>query len=388
MGISLHPATIGAAMRFPPSSPQCAAVTLRASRAGTLGVMLSALCTLWTMTGAIGACGGARPVDAEIDHAGSPKPIDAGVDRSPQSSIRDAEVDPRGPPYPILLVHGMAGFDKSSGGPAHYFNGVVDDLATHGETSVFAVVLSPYDASEVRARELAHQLDEALRRTGKAKVNIIGHSQGGLDARLLASPAGLGYGDRIASITTIATPHRGSRLADVTLKMIEPFGSFTFDGISSAWLKVVQRAFYEISADAHLRAQLVEISEHHMTSVFNPRYTDDPRVAYFSYAGRSNGGRGLPDCNDGLYPDDPTKVDDGAVALRLTASFLEGGLGKANDGMVTVQSAKWGAFLQCVPADHFSEVGQPNLVAPNPRSGFFHLEFFRLIVARIRDRAM
>ena len=36
-----------------------------------------------------------------------------------------------------------------------------------------------------------------------------------MDARVITSPQGLGYGDRVASVTTLATPHRGSKVADV-----------------------------------------------------------------------------------------------------------------------------------------------------------------------------
>lgn len=45
------------------------------------------------------------------------------------------------------------------------------------------------------------------------KVNIIGHSKGGLDTRemLYLYPT---MKDKIASITTMATPHRGTALAD------------------------------------------------------------------------------------------------------------------------------------------------------------------------------
>ena len=97
---------------------------------------------------------------------------------------------------------------------------------------------------------------------------------------------------------------------------------------------------------------------------------------------------GLPDCNDALYPDDPSKLDDAWPPLQASAQFLEAKQKKPNDGLVTIQSAKWGTFMQCVPDDHMSEVGQLNLTAPDSRSGFWHLDFFRLVVSRLRDRGL
>src|SRR5215510_6280544 len=49
------------------------------------------------------------------------------------------------------------------------------------------------------------------------KVHIIAHSMGGLDARYLLcnNLYGLGALDRVVSLSTISTPHRGSQVADL-----------------------------------------------------------------------------------------------------------------------------------------------------------------------------
>ena len=338
---------------------------------------------LVTLVTAIG-CSGSPASDVAQQDSGRPKADSHVV--APEAA--DDAFDPSGPPYPIVLCHGMGGFGQLKVGIT-YFNGIKDDLVAQGETNVFATLVPPYDSSEVRAKALAPQIDEILKKTGKAKVNLIGHSQGGMDLRVLASPSGLGYGDRIASVTSVATPHRGSQVADVALKILAPTGGFTFDQIADPLLKLLERSVYELDSDPNLRAQVVQLSEHFMTTEFNPKYVDDPRVSYFSYGGRTNDLDGKPDCDDALYPDDPTKLNDGQPLLKQTAQFLQQGtLLKPNDGLVTVQSAKWGAFLQCVPADHLSEVGMLNLTAPDSKSGFWHINFFRTVVARIRDRGM
>jgi triacylglycerol lipase len=68
------------------------------------------------------------------------------------------------------------------------------------------------------------------------------------------------------------------------------------------------------------------------------------------------------------------------VALAPLAMFLEEGKLKVNDGLVTVESSKWGEFQECLPADHLKEVGQLGPAA----SSFDHLALFRRIVLRIR----
>ncbi len=301
---------------------------------------------------------------------------------------KEASPSPRlGAPYPIVLMHGMAGFEELNVGPigVDYWGGIKAELARLGETEVYVTEVSPYTTSDVRAREAAAQIDAILAKTGKAKVALIGHSQGGIDARYLTSPAGLGYGDRVASVTTISTPHRGSYVADIVLR-IANVAPETFDDATRALLKFLQRTAYDLQGDAQLRAQLVQLSEKYMREVFNPTFTNDPRVTYESYAGRSNYRTGLGVCDDGIYPNETSKVDPAQSFLFPTAVILEQGLPvKVNDGLVTVDSAKWGTFMQCVPADHMKEVGQPNVNGTNLQT-FDHKKFYKEVVERIRLR--
>jgi triacylglycerol lipase len=286
-----------------------------------------------------------------------------------------------GAPYPIVLMHGMSGFGQLTVGPVGitYFDGVVEDLTKHGE-SVFVTVVPPYDTSEARAAALATQIDDILKRTGKAKVNLVGHSQGGMDARVITSAQGLGYGDRVASVTTIATPHHGSKVADAVLGFLQYVPADVVDSVTADFLKLVEKTAFELQSDAHLRQQVVEISEHYMSTVFNPKYKDAPGVLYMSYAGRTNLRTGIGVCDDGKYDNDPLSVDVTQAALAPLAVFLEEGRLLVNDGLVTVESAKWGTFQQCVPADHLKEVGQLAPIA----SSFDHLQLFRDVVARVR----
>lgn len=346
----------------------------------------------WTLFAALGAACGSPPeglaepevvLDAGPRDAPSPPRVP-----SPEAGPPPAPDNPGlGAPYPIVLMHGMAGFEQLTIGTigVEYWAGVRAELARVGEDQVYVTEVSPYETSEVRAREAATQIDKILASTGKKKVALIGHSQGGLDARVLASPAGLDYGAKIASITTISTPHRGSYIADVVMRLASSSPD-TFDKATSALLKLLQRTAYQLQGDANLRAQLEQISEKYMNEVFNPKYVDAPGVLYESYAGRSNLRAGLGVCDDGIYPNEPSKLDSAQSFLLPSAIILERGLPvRVNDGLVTVESAKWGTFMMCVPADHMKEVGQLNIDGTNLQT-FDHKRFYRQVVERIRMR--
>jgi hypothetical protein len=100
-----------------------------------------------------------------------------------------------------------------------------------------------------------------------------------------------------------------------------------------------------------------------------------------SYAGRSNLKTGNGVCDDAVYPNDPTDRDAVQAFMLGTSLFLENGSANVvNDGLVTVASSKWGTFLQCIPADHFKEIGLFGVAA----KGFKHQEFYQTLVERLR----
>ena len=288
-------------------------------------------------------------------------------------------------PYPIVLMHGMGGFNELANLPltVSYFNGVQADLKAHGEPEVFVTVAPPFNTSEVRAQSLAPQLDAILKETGADKLNLIGHSQGGMDARVLVSAAGLGYGNRVASVTTVATPHLGTKVADLALGLVSgPLSGVESDAVD-AFLGLLQQGVYSIQSNPELLAQVTQLSTSYMATTFNPKYKDDPNVVYASYAGRTNLENGESDCDDAVYANQPGALDVPQPELQPTASYLQLE-GETSDGLVPVESAKWGTFMECVPADHLKECGMLLQNGPDPVSGFDHLVFFRAVVARLR----
>ncbi|HEB91297.1 MAG TPA: triacylglycerol lipase [Deltaproteobacteria bacterium] len=122
--------------------------------------------------------------------------------------------------YPIVLAHGAAGFDELFG-VVEYRYGIPSALRSKGAT-VFVTQVSQFNSTEVRGEQLLAQVETIVAITGSSKVNLIGHSHGGLDVRYVASVRP----DLVASVTTVGTPHQGADLADFLSENFED-GSFS-----------------------------------------------------------------------------------------------------------------------------------------------------------------
>lgn len=110
--------------------------------------------------------------------------------------------------YPIVLVHGLFGFDTLAG--VDYFYGIPQALTKSGAT-VYVAHISAANSTELRGEQLLEQVQEVLAVTGAKKVNLIGHSHGGPTARYVASVAP----ELVASVTSIGGVNKGSKVADL-----------------------------------------------------------------------------------------------------------------------------------------------------------------------------
>ncbi|CAG8644159.1 12806_t:CDS:2 [Funneliformis mosseae] len=119
------------------------------------------------------------------------------------------------PRLPIILCHGLFGFDKL--GPSsipylqiHYWGGIQEALRKLGAKIVVTKVPRTGD---VRARaQVLHETLETVY-SGGIDVNLLAHSMGGLDCRYLIAHLPTEH-CTVRSLTTIATPHRGSPFMD------------------------------------------------------------------------------------------------------------------------------------------------------------------------------
>ncbi len=122
--------------------------------------------------------------------------------------------------HPIVLAHGMGGFDRLFG-VVDYFYGIAHAMRRAG-AEVYVTHVSAFNDTALRGEQLLEQVEYILAATGAEKVHLIGHSHGGLDVRWVAAARP----DVIASVTAVATPHAGAAIADYLREHIVE-GSFT-----------------------------------------------------------------------------------------------------------------------------------------------------------------
>lgn len=291
-----------------------------------------------------------------------------------------------GPPYPIVLAHGFFGFNDFAGaGFLTYFYNVKEYLEAHDEPLVFTPAVDPFNTSDYRGAQLTEHIEEILKATGHEKVNIIGHSQGGLDARVVANLRP----DLVASVVTVATPHDGSQVADVALKLVSDPNAQ--DVINDLLVVIGAPLYDEIGNETNVILPLKLFSQDGIKA-FNAAHPDEPSVFYASIGGRTDLHFATSVCkpdvqlpfitkfNDKLDPVDPL--------LSVFEMILDGGFGDPypNDGLVRIEASKRGEFWGCVPADHLDEVGQPLGDSPGFGNDWKHQEFYADIVKELRTR--
>ncbi len=108
--------------------------------------------------------------------------------------------------YPIVLVHGMFGFDSIAG--VDYWYGIASDLRKYG-ADVYTTQVPALDSTIARGEALLPQIQAIAAVHGK--VNLIGHSHGGPTARYISRVRP----DLVASVTSVGSPHKGSPVADL-----------------------------------------------------------------------------------------------------------------------------------------------------------------------------
>ncbi|MEU4682501.1 alpha/beta fold hydrolase [Streptomyces xinghaiensis] len=106
---------------------------------------------------------------------------------------------------PVLLLHGF--IDNRS-----VFVLLRRALRRHGHRQVEALNYSPLTC-DIRsaAAALAERVEEICERTGRARIDVVGHSLGGLIARYYVQR--LGGHARVRTLVTLGTPHSGTTAA-------------------------------------------------------------------------------------------------------------------------------------------------------------------------------
>jgi len=249
------------------------------------------------------------------------------------------------PRHPVVFCHGMLAMTMlrmQVPEDSNYFSHLRPFLRERGIEALYPNV---EPTGGVAAR--AEQLRDLIRHWTDEPINLITHSMGGLDARYLITH--LGMADRVASLTTIAAPHRGTSVADwfclnyrqrvPLLLALEAFG-INVDGFRDCRTDVCR--------------------------LFNERTPDAPGVRYFSYTASVPSSRVSP-------------------LLRRAWNILTPVEG-ANDGLVSVRSAAWGEVIGTLSVDHFAQT--PDGLFVRPGENFDAVSFYSRLIEDLAHRGL
>ncbi len=217
--------------------------------------------------------------------------------------------------YPILLVHGIFWRDWQV---FNYWGRIPRELIKNGATIYYGKQQSA-TSMDICANEIKEQILHIMEKEHCDKVNIIGHSKGGLDARYAISC--LGIEQHIASLTSIGTPHKGCRFVDRILeKLPKKFVLAVAKRYNAMYVKLGDKTpdFYSGIYDLTTNK----------CAEFNEKVPNKEGVLYQSVASKMSSffSAGFP--------------------LNIGYAFIKPKEGE-NDGFVTVESSKHGNFLGC-----------------------------------------
>lgn len=256
--------------------------------------------------------------------------------------------------YPIVLIHGLFGFEKIANYP--YFYGVAEALTAHG-TTVFTAIVSATNTTAQRAEQLLPQIQQILEITKADKVNLIGHSHGALTARYVAAH----NPQLIASVSSVNGVNHGSEIADMMLKALQNKLSAK---VANSLITNFVKAITLISTKPHLPQDFIGALNCLSTAGvadFNNQYPQgiasewggetkalaDNGVYYYSWSGIINKDPAFKKRNHPLY----------AIAL-LNSRYFKKEVDQ-NDGFVGRFSSHLGEVIRSdYPMDHFAAINQ------------------------------
>lgn len=264
--------------------------------------------------------------------------------------------------YPLILAHGTGGAAKILG-IVDYWWGIPDALEEEG-ARVYMTTVNGMDGTAEKAEQFRTEFLEIRAIDSSPKFNIIAHSHGTLYSREAIS--NLGLSPFVASLTSIAGPHQGMALADM---IVQNFPA-PVQSITGATLDFIY-AYIFGDTDPDSLKNAWDVTTAYMQNVFNPETPNMAGVYYQSWA---------------------AKVKYSCPNIILTPLWrmllnTEG----PNDGLVSVESAKWGNFRGIESAawwspgcDHLNIIGHLFGVTP----GFYAPDFYVSIAADLKNQGL
>lgn len=261
--------------------------------------------------------------------------------------------------YPILLVHGVFFRDFKL---VNYWGRIPAELELNGARLFYGEHSSALPVHE-SARELSLRIREVCERTGAEKVNLIGHSKGGLDCRAaLADPQVKAH---VASLTTINTPHRGCEFADYLLNVM-----------SNEQQQAIARSY---NAAAH--------------ALGDPAPNFIAAVGDLTASGTALLNKELPQTIEGVWCASIGSRLNGAASGTFPLNFtyfLARRFDGPNDGLVGERSFAWGNSYRFLTVEGRRGISHGDVVDLNRENipGFDVREFYVQLVADLKARGL
>lgn len=260
--------------------------------------------------------------------------------------------------YPILLVHGIFFRDWLF---INYWGRIPNELTRNGATVFYGRQQSAADITK-SGQELKEQILKIIAQTGCEKVNIIAHSKGGLDARYAVSC--LFMDKHVASLTTICTPHHGCNFVDRVLKKLPE----NFVLAVSKRYNTIYKKLGDYNPDFYGGVRDLTAER---CRIFNQQVKNRDGVLYQSVGSQVRGfiGSGFP---------------------KNIGYLMIKGKDGPNDGLVSVESSKWGNYLGTIKPQGLKGISHSDMIDMMRKNikGFDVCEFYVDIVKDLKKRGL
>lgn len=250
--------------------------------------------------------------------------------------------------YPIVMAHGFLGWNRALN-VLDYFNGIPQTLSRNG-AEVYATKTSTINSVEFRGEQLLSQVRTIRAITGSDKVNLVGHSQGGLDSRYVASVDP----QAVASVTTVASPHQGTGFADTLAAGLgdgEGAGAdtlraklvYTFAEIVGLGIGAASGTPLTNPQKQDAKAAINSLSTESI-SAFNIKHPGPIASSYCGNTPANNVTNGVAYYSFSGVGQSTSLVDPSDSILKFTGSFYD--KSDLNDGLVTRCSSRIGTVIR------------------------------------------
>ncbi|WP_315082173.1 triacylglycerol lipase [uncultured Clostridium sp.] len=256
--------------------------------------------------------------------------------------------------YPLVLVHGVGFRDLKY---INYWGRIPKELIRNGATVHYGNQ-EAWGTIVYNAQDIKNKILQIINETGVEKVNIIAHSKGGLDARYMVSK--LGMEDYVASLTMISSPHRGCKFVDIACKIPDRIYKFIARSFDKYY-----RMLGDKNPDFYTASK--QFSTYY-SKKFNEEVKDVDKVYYQSYASVVRN----------IFSDYVVVIP--YILVKLT----EG----ENDGLVSIDSAKWGEFKGVLKSKYRRGISHGDIIdlRRDDYKGFDVIEKYVEIVSDLKNK--